>query len=548
MSRRVLVLFITGVSFGMLAGCGGGSHSTQTQVVAVSVSVSPSRATVTVGMTVFFTATVKGTSNQLVTWQVNGTTGGNSTVGTIAASGLYTAPSTLPSPATVTVTAVSQADNTKSGSATVTISGSSPTSNQALQNPPIKLGTSGGNANDHSASFCCSGTLGALVTRNGTQFILSNNHVLARSDQAKAGEPIDQPGLVDNNCSPAQLVANLTQFVNLETTKISAGPPPTYSAPADAAIAQVVSGQVDPAGTILELGALSGGIPQPAPPASTPIAPAIGMAVAKSGRTTGLTCASIGSINLTVDVDYNPSCGSKTVSFTARYSNQIDIVNSTFSSPGDSGSLVVDAQTAQPVGMLYAGGSSDTVAHPIQAVLNALPDPNNNAVPTIIGGAPHTVDGCTVGSAPGAASIRATTMFVRIPDTEVSRATAAKQNHVSALMSDPAVIGVGVTAGDVPGTAAVMILVEQGKVPRPLPSQVDGVPTKIRTVPRFRAFGGSCLAAPRPLNRSQQLEFTLQPQCGLASPGFSGSCQTGGPSRPACTEDKKAPRGLGSAD
>jgi hypothetical protein len=55
---------------------------------------------------------------------VNGVTGGDSTHGTISASGLYTAPSAVPNPATVTVTAISQADATKSASATVAISSS----------------------------------------------------------------------------------------------------------------------------------------------------------------------------------------------------------------------------------------------------------------------------------------------------------------------------------------------------------------------------------------------------------------------------------------
>src|SRR2546425_9300954 len=78
---------------------------------AVSVTISPTSATVAAGGTQQFTATVQNTSNTAVTWQVNGVTGGNATVGTISSSGLYTAPA---SPATVTVTAVSQADTTKS--------------------------------------------------------------------------------------------------------------------------------------------------------------------------------------------------------------------------------------------------------------------------------------------------------------------------------------------------------------------------------------------------------------------------------------------------
>jgi hypothetical protein len=42
-------------------------------------------------------------------------------VGMISASGMYTAPMTVPSPATVTITAVSAADSTKSGSAQITV-------------------------------------------------------------------------------------------------------------------------------------------------------------------------------------------------------------------------------------------------------------------------------------------------------------------------------------------------------------------------------------------------------------------------------------------
>jgi hypothetical protein len=87
----------------------------------VEVSTSPTTATVVIGGTAQFTATVQNTSNTAVTWQVNDVAGGNATVGTISASGLYTAPASVPSPAGVTVKAVSQADTTKSASATVTI-------------------------------------------------------------------------------------------------------------------------------------------------------------------------------------------------------------------------------------------------------------------------------------------------------------------------------------------------------------------------------------------------------------------------------------------
>ncbi len=63
-----------------------------------------------------FTATVNGSSNQSVTWAV---TGGNAN-GTVDPTGLYTAPSTVPTPATATVTATSPVATTP-GSAFVNI-------------------------------------------------------------------------------------------------------------------------------------------------------------------------------------------------------------------------------------------------------------------------------------------------------------------------------------------------------------------------------------------------------------------------------------------
>jgi thiol:disulfide interchange protein DsbA len=89
----------------------------------VAVSVSPTTAVVLAATgTQAFTATVSNAgANTAVSWQVNGIAGGNATVGTISSAGLYTAPATIPSPATVTVSAVSAADPTRSASATVTV-------------------------------------------------------------------------------------------------------------------------------------------------------------------------------------------------------------------------------------------------------------------------------------------------------------------------------------------------------------------------------------------------------------------------------------------
>ena len=87
----------------------------------VTVSVSPSSATVRVGRTQTFTATVSGTPNKAVLWKVNGVTSGNSTVGSISGTGVYTAPASVPSPGSVVITAVSVAAPAISAQATVQI-------------------------------------------------------------------------------------------------------------------------------------------------------------------------------------------------------------------------------------------------------------------------------------------------------------------------------------------------------------------------------------------------------------------------------------------
>jgi hypothetical protein len=85
------------------------------------LTVNPPLANVVVGNQQQFTAIISGGGNQAVNWQVNGISGGNTTVGMISAGGLYKAPGSVPAPATVTVKAISQADNTVTGTATVTV-------------------------------------------------------------------------------------------------------------------------------------------------------------------------------------------------------------------------------------------------------------------------------------------------------------------------------------------------------------------------------------------------------------------------------------------
>jgi len=472
------------------------ADSTKSASASVTVTIGVAVAPVTVTLNVSsaqcpvnqqFAATVIGTSNASVEWSVNGVPAGdpNTTFGTITTGGLYAPPPTIPNPPEFNVTATSEADASQSASAGVTVSAGGPAVDQAAEGAPIELGTSGGNANDKTSGFCCSGTLGSLVTRNGGDFILSNNHVLARSDQAQPGESIVQPGLVDNLCVPANPVATFTQAVLLHTTN---GP-----ALADAALAQVIAGQVDPSGAILQLGAVNCGLAQPAAPASTTVAPAVGMAVAKSGRTTGLTCGAISEIAVDgLKVQYQNTCGSN-ATFTVTFNNQVVIESSTFGDAGDSGSLIVEADTAQPTALIFSGDPSSgiMVANPIQDVLAALPDPSNHALPTIVGGSMHPVAACTPNPSSVASPQNSAAAGTHPSEAAMARAKMVKSKYFETFAADPAVLGVGVGAGESPGEAAIVVFVERGKPHRQFPASLDGVSIAIRTIGPIRALGVS---------------------------------------------------------
>src|SRR5262249_10112770 len=95
--------------------------SGQARQTTVSVTVTPATASLLQGQTKQFSATVQNSSNQSVTWQVNGVLGGSAAAGWIDTTGFYTAPAAVPNPPTVTVTATTVTSPTVSGSATVTI-------------------------------------------------------------------------------------------------------------------------------------------------------------------------------------------------------------------------------------------------------------------------------------------------------------------------------------------------------------------------------------------------------------------------------------------
>ncbi len=195
------------------------------------------------------------------------------------------------------------------------------------------------------------GTLGCLVTKGNTIYILSNNHVMANQNQANIGDNILQPGPYDGGVNPDDRIADLSEFEFIDIS-------PSASNVIDAAIADVVNdaevtGETDP-------NAGSYGKPR-----SATVSAAVGMRVQKYGRTTQHTQGRVQAINATVNIGYS--------SGTARFIGQVIINPGGFSAGGDSGSLIVvrgGSDDRKPVGLLFAGSSSITIANPIGNVLS----------------------------------------------------------------------------------------------------------------------------------------------------------------------------------
>lgn len=230
------------------------------------------------------------------------------------------------------------------------------------------------------------GTMGALVTRDGETFILSNNHVLALLNTGKAGDAILQPAPADGGNPDKHRIGDLAGFVPIrftgEADDFSAEDIRSNQEPAGCAAVllrllgrqfpaimpgletalQTNGNRVDAAlarpyddlfvdSRIIELGGPPTGIADPA----------LGMTVYKSGRTSGLTMGRITQVDVTANIQYGER--------TARYVNQI--MTTPISERGDSGSLVVN-EDREAVGLLFSGSEVVSVVSPIRFVLSAL--------------------------------------------------------------------------------------------------------------------------------------------------------------------------------
>ncbi len=225
------------------------------------------------------------------------------------------------------------------------------------------------------------GTLGAVVydRQTGERLILSNNHVLANSNDARNGDPILQPGPADGGQLGPDTIALLERFVPIRYINEPANCAvaktytwvgnrfaqllrsehrvqaiqfrPTITNLVDAAVARPID-QDFIRDDILEIGPVSGVIEA-----------TLGMGVCKSGRTTAFTTGTIRVMDATISVNY----GTDRV---ATFEGQL--VSTPMSQGGDSGSLLVTNDTHQAVGLLFAGSSQATIFNPIQSVLDQL--------------------------------------------------------------------------------------------------------------------------------------------------------------------------------
>lgn len=225
------------------------------------------------------------------------------------------------------------------------------------------------------------GTFGALVRHkpSGDRLILSNNHVLANSNNALEGDPILQPGAADGGEVEADTLARLQAFIPLAfliepaSCGIASGlaslanliakllgsrhrlqayrAQPDAINSVDAAVARP-DVQEDVGSAVIEVGNLTG-----------TREPLLGMSVRKSGRTTGLTTGEIVVVEATVTVGYGP---------TRRAKFRGQIVTTAMSAAGDSGSALVAEDSNEAVGLLYAGSDQVSLHNPIEDVLQAL--------------------------------------------------------------------------------------------------------------------------------------------------------------------------------
>ena len=245
---------------------------------------------------------------------------------------------------------------------------------------PVPIGVSTGHPDITAGTIAC-----RVKDLAGNVYALSNNHVYANSNEALLGDAVIQPGTADDGISPADDIGTLSDFEPIEFSRRAENE-------IDAAIALSSTANL---GTATPDGGYG-------TPSSTDVEAVLGQQVQKFGRTTKLTQGEVTGVNATVNVGYGPGK-------TARFVKQILIEPGDFSAGGDSGSLIVTQSGNNPVGLLFAGSSSMTVANRIDLVLARF----------IV-----TVDGTTAGEPPVITTIEVSPISATIEEGQTQQFTA----------------------------------------------------------------------------------------------------------------------------
>src|SRR5881409_124110 len=205
---------------------------------------------------------------------------------------------------------------------------------------------------------------GRVVDGAGAVYVLSNNHVLANSNDASIGDPALQPGPYDGGTAPTDQIGTLAAF---NTIDFSGGPNTIDAAIALSDATNLGNATPTDDGYGTPSAAIYGDANNDG--VFDNVSALLGLNVQKYGRTTKLTHGQITGINATVDVCYEVFIIFCVKS--ARFVDQLVIEPGSFSGGGDSGSLIVtDDQNKNPVGLLFAGSSTQTIANRIDLVLN----------------------------------------------------------------------------------------------------------------------------------------------------------------------------------
>ena len=260
---------------------------------------------------------------------------------------------------------------------------SNPGTHQNALAAPMLLGSSGGNNNDYDQRGnaivdCCSGTLGALVQdASGREYLLSNNHVLARSDHASVGDSIIQPGLIDNNCTP---IGDGSGTVPCSSDCMAAHFVPcrqTWMPPSRKS--HRIPSTPGATSSSLARGNRTARLQRRLPGFHRATARRKRNSAVACSQTclTGLTCGKVSALDLDVVVDYYRDCAETRPYLTKTFTHQIAVSGDHFGDAGDSGALIVDTDNAEPVGLFFAGGIdgsgvSHGIANPAPEVLSAL--------------------------------------------------------------------------------------------------------------------------------------------------------------------------------